>query len=245
MKCPVCSADATGTFCSGCGATLTALRCPSCEADVRAGARFCHACGHSVGSHPGRRAGLAWIVAGGTLATLAAVLLVRLTASGSAATSAAGPGDSPAVTDISNMSPRERADRLYNRVMAASERGDSTEVAFFGPMALQAYDLLGGFDADSRYHVGMMHLILRDAKAARAQADSISRIDKNHLLASLLKAEIARRAADAAARNRAWRDLLAHYDAEIATGKPEYADHRTALENARDEARKATGGGSR
>jgi hypothetical protein len=181
-----------------------------------------------------------WIIAGAALAAVAAVLLVRTTASSRT------PGGAPAVasptmTDISNMTPRERADRLFNRVMAASEQGDSGQVAFFGNMALQAYGLLDGLDADSRYHVGMMHLVLRDSRAARAQADSITRTAKNHLLASLLRAEIARRANDSAARNRAWRELLANYDAEMATGKPEYGDHRTALESARAEARKAVG----
>jgi len=239
MKCPTCSAEASGKFCSDCGATLTSVQCPSCGGELKAGSRFCNLCGHSLGTGSRDRVQRRWIIAGGTLAALAAVLLVRMTAS-SVPSVGVPPVGAPA-TDISNMTPRERADRLFNRVMTASEQGDSGQVAFFGNMALQAYDLLGGYDADARYHVGMMQLALRNPAAARAQADSITRTAKNHLLADHLKAEIARRANDNAARNRAWRDLLAHYDTEMASGKPEYADHRTALESARAEARKAAG----
>jgi hypothetical protein len=240
MKCPTCSAEASGKFCSECGATLTSIECPSCGGELKAGSRFCNLCGHALGAGSRDRIQRRWIIAGGVLAALAAVLLVRMTASSRA------PGEAPAVasptmTDISNMTPRERADRLFNRVMTASEQGDSGQVAFFGNMALQAYDLLGGYDADARYHVGMMHLALRNLAAARAQADSITRTAKGHLLASHLRAEVGRRANDTAARNRAWRELLANYDAEMASGKPEYGDHRTALENARAEARKAVG----
>ena len=243
MKCPVCRADASGKFCDSCGGTLTSQQCPHCGADVKAGARFCQLCGRGVGASAGRRAALPWIVAGTMVAALAAVLLFRLTtrAQSGGANAAEGVTSGAATTDISNMSPGERADRLYNRVMAAAERGDSSEMNFFGPMALQAYDLLGGLDTDARYHIGMMQLALRNPAGARAQADTIARQNPGHLLGSLLKAEIARGAGDTAGRNRALRDLLAHYDREMATGREEYADHRTALETARAEASKAPG----
>lgn len=242
MKCPACSADSTGTFCSNCGATLATVRCPSCDAEQNAGSRFCNLCGHTLGAASRDRAMRRWVIAGGSIMVLAVILLVRTSWSPSGPADAATDGPTArGITDISNMTPRERADRLFNRVMAASEQGDSGQVAFFGNMALQAYDLLGGYDADARYHVGMMHLALRNVAAARAQADSITRTAKGHLLASHLRAEVARRANDAGARNRAWRELLANYDTEMASGKPEYGDHRTALENAREEARKAVG----
>ena len=240
MKCPVCGADSTGRFCSHCGATLASTTCPSCQAPVKAGARFCHLCGHSLGSHAGRRAGLPWIVAGATVAALAATLLIRLT-SPSSPTVGQGGGAGMQAPDISNMSPRERADRLYNRVMSAGERGDTGEVRFFAPMALSSYGLLGALDADAHYHVGMIHLIDKEYAAAAAQADSITRASPKHLLGAVLRAEVAQRKGDAAAKTRAYRDLLANYDAEMASGKAEYADHRTMLEGARGEAHKALG----
>jgi hypothetical protein len=183
------------------------------------------------------RAGRRWVIAGVTITAIGAALLVRLTADSRVTTGEADPGLPRATTDISSMTPRERADRLFNRVMAASERGDSTDVAFFGSMALQAYGLVDALDADARYHLGLMQLALHDPKAARAQADTIDRTWKHHLFAPLLRGEIARIENDTAARARARRDLLAQYAAELATGKPEYTDHRTALEAARKEAR--------
>jgi len=146
-----------------------------------------------------------------------------------------------ATTDISNMTPRERADRLFNRVMAAGEQNDTAQIRFFAPMAVQAYALIGGLDADARYHVGMIELIQGNPGAARAQADSIQQLAPNHLLALLIRAEIGRQTGDRTARDRAWRDLLRHFDSEMASGRSEYADHRTALEAARSEAGGALG----
>ena len=40
--------------------------------------------------------------------------------------------------DLSKMTPREAADRLFNRVMSANERGDKDETSWFSPMAIQA-----------------------------------------------------------------------------------------------------------
>ncbi len=244
MKCPECGAEASGRFCNSCGAPLVGRPCPHCGADVKAGVRFCQDCGRALDGPAARRAALPWVIAGATLAALAAVLVYRLTTPRPATGFTNVPealGAGSATTDISNMTPRERADRLFNRVMAAAERGDSGEITFFGPMALQAYDLMGALDIDARYHVGMMQLAMGNVPAARAQADSIARQNPNHLFASLLRAEAARRAGDRAARARALGDLLKHYDAELATGREEYTDHRTALENARAEARKAAG----
>jgi hypothetical protein len=182
---------------------------------------------------------------------LAAVLIIRLTSPGSSLAGgpsfqADGGGGAvpPATTDISNMTPRERADRLFNRVMGAAERNDTAQIAFFAPMAVQAYGLLDALDADARYHLGMIELIQGNSAAAAAQADTLTRAAPRHLLASLLRAEIGRRDNDQAGRDRAWRELLRNFDQEIATGKSEYADHRTALDAAREEARKTAGSGS-
>ena len=248
MQCPACGEEATGRFCSGCGATLTALRCPSCDAEVSPGARFCHLCGRGLGSDPGRKVALSWILAGATVTALAAVLLVRLTSPSSALAGGAdgsandGPGGMAPAPDISAMPPRERADRLFNRVMSAAERGDTNAIRFFTPMAVQAYSLLGALDPDARYHLGMIDLIGGGLAGATAQADSIARASPTHLLGSVLRAEIATRRGDAAARERAYRDLLRNYDREMATGKSEYADHRTVLESTRDQARRAIAG---
>jgi hypothetical protein len=66
--------------------------------------------------------------------------------------------------DLASMSPRDAADRLFNRVMVASESGNTAEALKFAPMALQAYDNLGTLDNDARYHVALLHLTLGDIK---------------------------------------------------------------------------------
>src|ERR1700704_179786 len=163
MTCPACEAEATGRLCPNCGATLSDEQCPHCSGRIPAGARYCQLCGKSVGKSPGRARALPWIVSGSAVAALSALLLVRLTSPSSAITGRAG-----AAPDISAMSPRERADRLFNRVMTAVERGDTAEVKFFTPMALQSYKMLGQLDADARYHLGLIQFINRDFPATLA-----------------------------------------------------------------------------
>ena len=61
---------------------------------------------------------------------------------GSANTDQAGGGEQPAVRgpDISALSPQERAERLFNRVMTLSGQGKTDSVLFFAPMAINAYE---------------------------------------------------------------------------------------------------------
>ena len=68
--------------------------------------------------------------------------------------------------DISQMSPEERATRLYNRVMTLHSRGQADSARFFLPMALQAYSMLPALDVDARYHIGVLALTDGDAAGA-------------------------------------------------------------------------------
>lgn len=237
MKCPACDEDAEGQFCQNCGARLTPAPCPQCEAPVAPGARFCSRCGNPVSKNAGRNRALPWVVAGALVTALAAALLVRVTSPSTAATSRA---TAPA-PDISNLSPRERADRLFNRVMSAVEAGDTAQVNFFVPMALESYRLLGKLDPDARYHLGLILFVNHDFNGALAQADSITREVKGHLLADILRSQIATVRGDTTARNRAFRAYLAAYDREMAAGRPEYTDHQRLLEQMREQARQAVG----
>jgi hypothetical protein len=141
--------------------------------------------------------------------------------------------------DISNMSPRERADRLYNRVMAAAERGDTGQVRFFVPMALQSYGLIGPLDQDAHYHVGMIDFANHDYPAALAEADSIAKTSPRHLFGSLLRIQVAGARGDTTARNRAYRAFADSYQAEMASKKPEYEEHGAVLQRTREDARRA------
>jgi hypothetical protein len=181
---------------------------------------------------------LPWIIAGSTVAALSAVLLVRLSTPPSAGARNAAMQPAP---DISNMSPRERADRLFNRVMSAVERGDTAEVNFFMSMAIQSYGLLGELDPDARYHLGLIQFVNRDLTATLLQADSITRTAPSHLLAGILRVQVATIRRDSTARNSAYRRFLADYDKEIALGRPEYAHHTAILEQTRTDARRALG----
>jgi len=184
---------------------------------------------------------LPWILAGSTVAILSGVLWFRMTADRPAGgtTAPASTGNAMAAPDISNMSPRERADRLYNRVMSAAERGDSGEVRFFVPMALESYALIGPLDPDAHYHVGMIDFANRDYAAALAQADSISQASPRHLFASLIRIQVATARGDNAARNRAYRAFADSYQSEMAAKRPEYEEHGAVLQRARDDARRA------
>jgi hypothetical protein len=147
-----------------------------------------------------------------------------------------------ATTDISTMTPRERADRLFDRIMRAAARGDTGEIEFFTPMALQAYALLDERDADSRYHIGLIQAEAGNLEATAAQADSIERAWPGHLFGGMLRAEVARRRGQNAELERWYRWFLERYEQEQASGKPEYADHRTALEAFRSDALARTRG---
>lgn len=257
MKCPNCGQETSGKFCSNCGSAIIGATCPSCSTPVAAGARFCHACGTSLGAPQppasrlllpmGSRAGLIpWIVAGVAVAVLAVVLVARLGSGGAAPTAAAsptsGPGTEPnGMPDISKMSPQERADLLFDRVMSAHEQGDSQQVTFFGPMALQATAMLGTLNDDEHYHVGLVNAALGNFAATAAEADTIAKDDPRHLFVPLLRWEVASHDHDTAGMRRAYRQFLDNYDKEIATGKPEYTAHKARLDAFLEEARGALG----
>ena len=141
--------------------------------------------------------------------------------------------------DISALTPRERFDRLFNRIMQAAERGDSLEVQRFTPMALGAYQQLDGRDLDAQYHAAVLHLGVEDFAPAYALADTILAESPHHLFGYLIRGTAAGFQGDAAALARAERDFLANYRSEMAANRVEYAEHKPVLEEFRTEAEKA------
>ena len=180
-----------------------------------------------------------WIIAAALVAVLVAAIVARVQRGAPAPTvpdmanpgagAAAGP-PAGAAPDISQMSPRERFDRLFNRVMAAAERADTTEVLRFAPMALAAYEQLDTRDADARYHAAVLMLETGQIDEASALADTILASAPGHLFGLLVRASVAERRGNAAALRRAREEFARRYDAEIASAKPEYGEHRAALE---------------
>jgi hypothetical protein len=141
--------------------------------------------------------------------------------------------------DISAMTPRERFDRLFNRIMQAAERGDSLEVRRFTPMALGAYQQLEDHDLDARYHAAVLHLGVGDFAPAYALADTILGESPHHLFGYLIRGTAAGFQGDAAARARAERDFLQNYPAEMAAKRVEYLEHKPVIEDFRRQAENA------
>jgi hypothetical protein len=151
----------------------------------------------------------------------------------SSAPLAGGASSTGRAPDISNLTPREAADRLYNRIAQASSSGDTGQVAFFGPMALQAYAQVTPVDADVRLHLGMIQLAMGDPAAAAAQGDTIQRESRTHLFGPLLKARAAEAQNNTTAMRAAYQQFLANYDAERRKSLPEYDDHAAVLTDVR------------
>jgi hypothetical protein len=144
----------------------------------------------------------------------------------------AGPaGPAGPAPDISQMTPRERFDRLFNRIMQAAEQGDSAQVERFTPMALGAYAQLDSADADARYHAAVLRLQVGDQAGALALADTLLARSPGHLFGYLIRGSAARMAGDSAAAARAARDFAAHYDAEMRANRIEYREHQASLDD--------------
>jgi hypothetical protein len=230
------------------------MNCHACGGALAPTAKFCHKCGARVGVSQGAgwQAGLPWAVAGAALGALVAVVLLRVVPGGGAQTSPepAGPvapmmgpgGAGGTPPDISQMSPEERATRLYNRIMTLHEAGKSDSADFFLPMALQAYAMLPNLDVDARYHVGVLELTGGDAAAALAQADSIRQVSDTHLFGFMLRARALEAQKDSRGALQAYRDFLKHEAKERARKLPEYADHAKNLDAFHREALEATSG---
>ena len=131
------------------------------------------------------------------------------------------------------MTPREAADRLFNRVMTASEQGRHEEAQRFAPMAIQAYGAIAPLDHDAHYHLGLMYFVAGDRAGVDRQIAALRRDVPNHLLALVLEHDSAAGSGDAAAAAHALAAFTAAYDAEIATGRAEYAAHRNVIETLR------------
>jgi len=168
------------------------------------------------------------------IATFALGVLVGRESGGRPAAEApasAAAGAEPVPPDISNMSPRERFDRLYERVMRASSSGDAATLQRFAPMAIQAYGMLDSVDVDARYDVAVIKLHVGDIPGAKALADSMIRADRTHLFGYMIRATVGRFGGDSAAARSATATFMANYEAELKKRRPEYEKHKTALDN--------------
>jgi hypothetical protein len=222
------------------------MNCHACGAALSPGARFCHKCGantNPTSASTGWKAGLPWGIAGLAVGALLVVVLLR--GGGPAAATGtppagATPGVAPAM-DISQMSPEERAQRLFDRVMRLQEEGKQDSVQFFLPMAIGTYQQLPAMTLDSHFDIGLLQLVGGDAAAALAEADTIRQQAPTHLFIYVLRARAAQAKNDTRAMTQAYQDFLKNETAERARQRPEYAEHARILDGFHAEATSRSG----
>ena len=256
-KCPRCGESGSGRFCVGCGSALQNATCAGCGQAAPSGARFCPQCGAPFGASsasaatgPRTTAPVARLYGGAALLVLIAFvggnIMGRRAEHGSTATDAPGvaltPGTMqaglPTAPDISAMSPEERANRLFNRVMLYSEQGKLDSARFFAPMAIQAYEMIGVRDAHEQYDIGVISAAVGDVVRARAEADTILAAHPTHLLGLVLATRVAELARDSVAAARFTKRLIAAAPTERASALKEYGEHARDIDEALGKAAK-------
>lgn len=265
--CPECDRPATGNFCQHCGAALGGRFCNQCGGKVSAGAKFCNQCGAKVAGasagasarsarpSPRREAAasvfagqnLAWWVAGAAMFALIVFVGVSMVrpgpgpvpaatqpTGGAAPAAAAGGGVPP---DITNMTPIEAADRLYDRVMRSVSAGDSAQAQAFLPMAISAYQRARPLTHDGLFHLSMLNRTAGNLEAALAQAVEILDEDPNHLLGLSAAAEAAVELGEMDEAAAHYQQILDVYEEESQRGLEEYQLHGQIITALPDEAR--------
>jgi hypothetical protein len=149
-----------------------------------------------------------------------------------------GSGGAPAAPppDISQMTPRERFDRLFARVMEAGARQDSAVVMDFTPMALGAYSQLDVFDQQARYRAALIRLQVGEFQGASALADTILAVTPHHLLGLVVAGTAASFQGDVDGLGDVYREFLDNYDIQLEAGYPEYTAEQTMIESFREAA---------
>ncbi len=248
--CASCRTPIAGPFCGQCGAPTGPRRCRSCSADLSLGARYCHRCGTEAAprTEPKKERSTTAVIALAAVVTIATVAYLMGRGALPAPTVAsmgnagnAGPQTAVRAPDISTMSPRERFDRLFSRIMRAAEAEAADTVMLFSPMALEAYRQLtpADVDADARYHAAMIHMVVGEFADAKAKADTILATQPNHLFGLLIQGEVALQENNKAAVAKYYRAFLAAYDAETKAGRKEYLEHQPVLTDFKNRAQAA------
>lgn len=262
--CPACGAAAHGQYCASCGASLAGATCAGCRASLTPGAKFCHRCGTPAGAQPaGVAAGAAsvgrdplpWAVALIALAALIALVAAPRIGSSRGSTLDApvtaipqagldfpapmGGGAGGPAPDISSMSPEERANRLFDRIMRLDSEGKTDSVQFLAlNMFIPQLRSMEPLDLHLRYDLGRVGVAAQTADVATAQADTILRTSPTHLLGLALAVRAAQFRGDDAAARAFERRLLAAERAELAKNLPEYTEHRADIDLALADARR-------
>jgi hypothetical protein len=148
---------------------------------------------------------------------------------------AGAPGSGVRAPDISQLSPTDIASRLFDRVMRLNDQGKADSVAFFAPMAVQAYQMVEQeqghpLDADQRFDVGRIGEVAGALQIAKAQADTILQQHPDHLLGLLLAAQAAKLSGNTTALNEYKATFARVKTRELAKKLPEYARHKADID---------------
>ena len=253
--CSACGASLGGAACAGCDAPLS----PGAKFCHRCGLAAGAAAPAQAAARGDRAGALApWAVAFVALLALAANFAGRNFASAkgssidgsanalpqaslgevpqagpAAAPFAGGGGGTGRPPSLANMSPREIADRLFDRVMLMSSQGKADSATFFATMALQNYASMGDLDLDLRYDMGRVAEVAGRADVVTAQADTILERNPTHLLGLVLATKAASMRNDAKALAE-YRDrlLAADRSGERQRGLEEYQRHANDIDDA-------------
>jgi len=249
--CPSCNKPATGNFCQNCGSQLGGRFCDQCGAKLAAAAAFCNQCGNKAKAGHGAAVvgvvggqNLAWWIAGLTMFGLIVVVGVSMVRPGEPAMPGSVPtGTAPGTPpDLSSMTPREAADRLYNRVMAASSEGDSTQAQSFLPMAIGAYERAMPLDHDGLFHLSLLQRTGLQLEDALETALQILDEDPDHVLGLNAAAAAALELGRDEEVTDYYRRIIEVYDEQLARGLPEYDGHMQIMVSARESAEAHLGG---
>ncbi|MFQ5551360.1 MAG: hypothetical protein ACE5FJ_09005 [Gemmatimonadales bacterium] len=207
------------------------MKCHSCGETRGESGSFCPGCGARVE----RRLGGGTKAAAGLLVMATVVAVVAAVRGGGIPTDGGreAPEQHPvpvAATDLSQMTPQQQVDRLFQRVMNAKEAGDTMELNFFQPMAVAAYGMFEELDADARYHLGLLHLAVSNYDSAEAEVVRIRQSSPTHLYADALEIALAELTGDRTRYDRALMDFAVHFQSEIDSSPAEYTDHRGILD---------------
>jgi hypothetical protein len=152
----------------------------------------------------------------------------------------AAAGAMPRAPDISQLTPGQRAERLYDRIMTEHEAGRTENVRAFLPMAIAAYEMIAPLNLDQRYDLGRIAEVGGDTALARAEADTILRERPTHLLGLILGAKAARMVGNEPHAKQFDVRLVSVAPRERTVGLPEYLLHKNDIDAALAAARAST-----
>jgi tetratricopeptide (TPR) repeat protein len=264
--CQHCGTDLGGRFCNQCGSKVRAGArfCSECGAQVGGGgppstvgaapARgSADARARAARSQVSRERkdaaaevvsgqNLPWWIAGAAMFALIFVVGLSMVRPGpgpvptAGSSSGAAPAAGGALPDISQMSPIEAADRLFNRVMTSVSVGDSAAAQQFLPMAIAAYNRARPLNLDGLFHLSMLNRTAGNLEAALDNALEIVEEDPNHLLGLAAAAEAAVELGELDEAEAHYRRIVEIYDDESQRSLEEYSMHSQIMTVLKEEA---------